>query len=276
MEPLLKIKLIGYLLRISGVLLWLNRAFYRSSLASARNGLILLFAYAILLGLVPIDSAYLKLASGWHEIILIVAFCPVFILCGYLLLGLYSASIVKVDFGASTGISFAQSMNRCTKSFRFLGVGAAKLTVEEDAFRAMAARCIQNGRSPQFLLCDPASPVIEKLEGIAQVRRKNFSGKVEKSYAAIRAIEGELAVTLDIRQYLAADYDAMPLFRLIFIDDEYCLASGGHYGKANHGVDIPQLLISRDQSPALFTALDRYFTHAWAKGTPWDRTSTRG
>jgi hypothetical protein len=275
MEPLLKVKLIGYLLRISGILLWLNRAFYRSSFASARNGLILLFAYAILLGLVAIDSAYFQLATGWHEVTLVVAFCPVLLLCGYLLLGLYGASIVKVDFGANKGISFAQSMDRCKKSFRFLGVGAAKLTVEEDSFRAMAGRCIQNGHQPQLLLCDPASPVIEKLEGIAQVRRKNFSGKVEKSYAAIRAVEDELSTTLDVRQYLAADYDAMPLFRLLFIDDEYCLACGGHYGKADHGVDIPQLLISRAQSPALYTALDRYFKHAWAKGTPWDRKKPR-
>lgn len=275
MEPLLKVKLIGYLLRISGFLLWLSRAFYRSSLASARNGLILLFAYAILLGFTAIDSAYLRIATGWHELALVLAFCPVFLLCGYLLLGLYEASIVKVDFGANKGISFAQSMDRCAKSFRFLGVGAAKLTVEEEAFRAMAGRCIQNGHPPQFLLCNPASPVIEKLEGIAQVRRKNFSGKVEKSYAAIRAIEDELATTLDIRQYLAADYDAMPLFRLLFIDDEYCLASGGHYGKADHGVEIPQLLISRAQSPALYTALDRYFKQAWAKSTPWDRPKTR-
>lgn len=274
MDPLIKARLLLYAIRVSGPLLWLNRSFYRSALASSRNGLALLLIYSAILILCLVDSAYFQVALDWHEVILATTFCPVLLLCGYLLLGQYVASIVKIDFGAKNGISFEQSMRACKKSFRFIGVGAAKLTELEDPFRLMAGRCIQNGGSPQLLLCNPASPVIAKLEGIAQATRMRFTGKVERSYAALKALEGELSTTFDVRQYMANDYDDMPLFRLIFIDDEFCLFCGGHYGKSDHGVEIPQLLVSRINSPALYSALDRYYKQAWAKATAWDRGTT--
>lgn len=259
MDLVANAKLVQTLLRIANQVLWLNRAIYRSRLATSKSGLILLFLNAGMIGLVLADRSFLGWVSEYHVDILAVSFLPSFMICSYLLLGQYAAGILKVDFGAKTGITFKQSLNYCRQSFRFLGVGASKLTEDEEEFSSMVSRCIQHGEPPQLVLCDPSSPVIKKLEGIAQTTRSKFASKVRKSYTAILNIEQEIAHRLDVRQYHANDYGELPFFRLLFIDNELCLASGGLYGNQDHGVSIPQILITKRKNPGLYTALERYY-----------------
>lgn len=272
MEVIVKTKVVFYFLRIASLLLYVNRSFYRTSIASAFNGLMLILFYAFAIILVALDHWYFHQLVSWHVIILSVLYCPVLLLCGYLLLGQYCSGIIKIDCGAETGLGFEQSMNLCKKSFRFLGVGAAKLTAEEEVFREMASRCIQNGGAPpQLLLCDPSSPAICHLEGLSGAPKSRFRGKVKKSYEAINAMESELGAYIDVRQYTANNYNEMPFFRFLFIDDELCLASGGYYGQSDHGVHIPQLMISRNKHPALFNALDRYYNLMRDNSVEWQR-----
>lgn len=260
MEISLKIKLLHFALKLAGYLLIVSRVFYRSKFASAKTGLILLIGYAILLISVLIDAQYFLFFGSFSLPILALAFCPVLLLCGYLLLGQFCSGIVKIDCGAETGISFSQSMQLCQQSFRFLGVGAAKLTEKDEIFRSMVSRCVKNGNNtPKLLLCDLQSPVISKLEGLASVPNHRFSGKIKKSYSAISSIEKEMGTKLDIKKYYAKDYDHMPLFRLMFIDEKYCLVAGGYYGQDDHGIAIPQLFLSRNIHPALYGAFDRYY-----------------
>lgn len=271
MDLVANAKLVQLLLRIANQVLWLNRAIYRSGLATSQNGLILLFLNAGMIGFVLIDRSFLGWASEYHVDILAVCFLPSFMICSYLLLGQYAAGILKVDFGAKTGITFKQSLKYCRHSFRFLGVGASKLTEDEEEFSSMVRRCIQHGQPPQLMLCDPSSPVIEKLEGIAQATRSKFASKVRKSYTAIHNIEQEISHRLDVRQYHARDYGELPFFRLLFIDNDLCLASGGLYGNLDHGVTIPQILITKRKNPGLYTALERYYNDRLQHSSAYSR-----
>jgi hypothetical protein len=176
--------------------------------------------------------------------------------------------LVGADAEISSGIDYAHALNMVSSSLDFLGIGASKLTQVQKAFEDAVNRCDRPGRPIRFLLSNPKNVDLERIAQKAGVDHEAYKLKVAESLRVIANLRNSRAKNIELRFY-----EEIPAFRLMFIDDEICLASHYILGKGD-GSQLPQLHIIRQRASqdinSLFFGFHQYFENIWEKSKAWD------
>ncbi|HEY2094092.1 MAG TPA: hypothetical protein VGJ81_19650 [Thermoanaerobaculia bacterium] len=162
----------------------------------------------------------------------------------------------------------------CSNSFDFLGIGARKLTDKQPAFEEAVNRCHRPNRPIRFLLCAPDNPQLIAFARQAGEPEGEYQEKVKSSLRAIRRLHDERARNIEVRFY-----EQLPVFRLMFVNDELCLASYYVFGEGD-GSQLPDVYIRRRAGKrdveSIYYGFRRYFDLAWESASPWDFSSHMG
>jgi hypothetical protein len=176
--------------------------------------------------------------------------------------------LVGADAEVRKGINYSRALRLCSNSMDFLGIGASKLSDKAGEFRDAIDRCNRPDRPIRFLL---SSPENESLKSIAK-----SAGQDPAAYQ--RRVSNSLRVIADLRTSRAKHiqvrfYNQIPAFRLMFINDEICLASHYVLGKGD-GSQLPQLHIVKTSGSqdvnSLFYGFVAYFETIWRESEEWD------
>ncbi|MCU1268865.1 MAG: hypothetical protein JWN74_159 [Acidobacteriaceae bacterium] len=183
----------------------------------------------------------------------------------------WSIGLIGADRQISTGIDFKRSLNLCSNSLDFLGIGAGKLTREMPSFESALQRCHRSHTPIRFLLSRPNNPELQSIARQAGRDPEEYQRTVRQSLRVIAQQRNDRARNIEVRFY-----DRLPLFRLMFIDGWFCLASHYVFGEGE-GSQWPQLHVRRIESQrdvsSLYEPFRRYFEELWNKATQWDFVS---
>lgn len=183
---------------------------------------------------------------------------------------LRKAGIMYADSRIAKGITYKQSLNLCQTELRFLGTGASKLTANKDAFDDAVNRCCEHkSRSVKFLLCNPDSQALIDAARKANKPEDTYQIKVRDSLEAIRRIK-QKHPDVEIRLYTADNLNSLPIFRLMFFNQDRLLASFNSYGSEHEGKELPRLLIrtakSSSNGSSYYKPFDQLFDRLWQEG----------
>lgn len=177
--------------------------------------------------------------------------------------------LAGADRETKTGISYERSLKLCATSMQFLGIGAGKLLSYKTEFEKAIDRCSRPGSPIRFLLCHPDS---ENLKAIARSADKNelsYQKVVMETLKELAYLKHERAKNIEVRLY-----EDFPTFRLMFINDQLCLASHYMLGKGGDGSDAPQMHVVKKSSSrdvdSLFYGFEEYFERIWKTSKEWD------
>lgn len=184
-------------------------------------------------------------------------------------LGLVGAT----DTTEHSSYSYVTAIDASTTQFMLMGVGADKVTSNEQRFVEMVKRIIANGGHIRLLLLDPSSHAMTVMEDFAGVESGQFRNNVKNSLLRIRAIIDRLQCrnTISIRSYFVSNHTYMPPFRLTFINNDKCIASPRTLGDKNLGKLQPQLVFENTnatEGPNYYGAFLRYFEAHWRQSNP--------
>ena len=158
-------------------------------------------------------------------------------------------------------------IRRSTRSLSFLGVLGSKW-VNDPAVRAQFSAFLgsieaKNGHV-QFCLINPWGSAYKKLYGF---RSGNINWESLRHYRDLKARYGCLEVKL---------YDALPKFRLIFIDEKLCVIARykiderGYY-TSRYGWAAPHLSFLAEADWSFYDPFSAYFGEFWSKAKSIDR-----
>jgi hypothetical protein len=183
----------------------------------------------------------------------------------------WAIGLIGADEQIAKGIDFRHSLNMCSNSIWFLGIGANKLTRETEPFEGAMQRCHRSHTPIRFLLCNPNNPELQSIAKQAGRDPEEYQRTVKESLRVIAKQKHERSRNVEVRFY-----DQLPLFRLMFIDGWFCLASHYVFGEGD-GSQWPQLHVRKIESQrdvgSLYEPFRRYYEELWAKANEWDFVS---
>jgi hypothetical protein len=180
----------------------------------------------------------------------------------------WGIGLVGADSEVKVGIDYAKALKLCTNSLDFLGIGASKLTERNPEFESAINRCDRPDKPIRFLL---SSPENKRLQSIARSAGRGPTDYQEKVRDSLRVIAGLKSKRQ--KNIVVKFYKEIPTFRLMFINDDVCLASHFVLGKGD-GSQLPQLHIVRTSESqdvdSLFYGFKAYFERIWGDSEDWD------
>jgi hypothetical protein len=193
------------------------------------------------------------------------------LVCGWVLYRelsqFWRVGLVGVDAEIRAGIDYQKSLQMCLSSLDFLGIGAAKLTGNRSAFQEAVSRCDRPGRPIRLLLSRPDNEGLQKIARRAGAAADAYQRTVQESLRVIAQLRDQ-EKNVEVRFY-----QDFPAFRLMFVNDNVCLASHYVLGKGD-GSQLPQLHIVKTGSPrdveSLYYAFQEYFESIWQDSEKWD------
>lgn len=179
---------------------------------------------------------------------------------------LRGVGVVGADLEIRKGINYKRSLSLCHNTLRFLGIGAAKLT-KEDEFEKAIRRC-RPEQPIKFLLCEPTHDILIEAAKRFGKDRDEYKDIVTNSLRKIAQLK-ERYSNIEVRFY-----STFQIFRLMFIDDSICLVSYNVMGQGD-GSQLPQLHIlrapqSQQDVNSFYYTLERYFDILWDLAKPWN------
>ncbi len=174
------------------------------------------------------------------------------------------------DFRVGRGLNYRQALALCINQLDFLGTGAAKLTAERQPFEAALKRCHRPGRAVRFLLLDPVqgAPQLADAARRAGKDREAYGEVLRHSLRLIADLRKERALNIEVRFY-----PHLVEYRLMFINDSFCLASYNVYGEGD-GSQLPQLMLVKSAGgrdvESFYYPMKAYFERLWEASKPWD------
>ena len=179
----------------------------------------------------------------------------------------WQLGLIGADREISDGIDFKRSLDLCSNSLEFLGIGASKLT-RQNNFDEVMGRCHRSHTPIKFLLCDPNNPELQRIAMQAGRDPGEYQRTVRESLRIVAQQKKFRARNIEVRFY-----QRLPLFRLMFIDEWLCLASPYVFGEGEGG-QWPQLHVRRMPSQrdveSLYEPFRRYFQELWRESADWD------
>jgi hypothetical protein len=178
--------------------------------------------------------------------------------------------IYDVDLRTADGFGYNAALRSARKNIKFLGTGGYKLTAA-DSFEAAIARC-EMGAANRFLLIHPNSSVLKRAAKLAGVQESGYSDKVKQSITKLAQLTKSRGFNIEVRFHNGERDDDLESFRMMFVDDRFCLFSFNAYGKGD-GTDFPQLIVqsksNSDEAKSIYYGFERYFERRWAAAEPW-------
>ena len=176
--------------------------------------------------------------------------------------------LMGADRELQSGIDHAKALDLCQSSFTFLGIGASKLTGQKEVFERAIDRCDNPHDSIRFLLSRPDADGLERIARMAGRDRAAYQQNVQESLRIISRLKLDRSKNIEVRFY-----KEFPAFRLLFLNNNICLASHYVLGKGT-GSDLPQLHIVRAEGAgdkaSLYYGFDYYFNSLWQSAETWD------
>jgi len=176
--------------------------------------------------------------------------------------------LVGADAETAKGIDYIRALDLCTNSLEFLGIGAGKLTSEHRAFDGAIDRCHQPDRAIRFLLSRPDNLRLQEIALNAGVAPYEYQRKVRESLRVLANLRITRQKNIEVNFY-----SEIPVFRLMFINEDICLASHYVLGKGD-GSQTPQLHVIKthgsNDTESLFYGFKNYFDRIWRESEAWD------
>ncbi len=223
-----------------------------------------LLAFVVLWAL--LNVSLLALTSDWWLALLITSIVLVVVVFKELN-QFWQIGLVGADREVKSGIDYVAALSMCKNSFHFLGIGAAKLTQNQKAFRDAIDRC--NRTEPVRLLLSRAdAPELTRFAQMAGKDEESYKSTVRESLRFIASLQNREAKNISVRFYRQ-----FPAFRLMFIDGTIYLMSYYVMGKGD-GSNLPQLHIIKTPGSldieALYFGFAEYFEKMWTDSNDWD------
>lgn len=179
----------------------------------------------------------------------------------------WKVGIRGVDKSVGEGIDYLSALKLCKNELKFLGIGASKLTREEE-FTNTLSRCITD-RPIKLLLLNPEDSRLVKAAQRFGKPNDEYKNNVLGSLRKISELKNKRAFNIEVRFY-----STEPVFRLMFIDSSLCLFSYYELGKGE-GSQLPQLHIikadeSKPNADSIYYPLEKYFDELWEESELWD------
>jgi hypothetical protein len=181
----------------------------------------------------------------------------------------WRVGLVGSDRTLTSGLDFKRSLSLCHSSLEFLGVGAAKLVATGTTFEDAVHRCQRPERSVRFLLCSPGNADLESIAKQAGKPKEDYREELKKSLRTLARLGRERRLNVEVRLYAK-----LPIFRLMFIDDELCLVSHYRFGD-NDGSTLPQVHVRKSDpykpgARSLYYGFHRFYEDLWKDSDIWD------
>jgi hypothetical protein len=156
---------------------------------------------------------------------------------------------------------------RATRSLSFLGVLGSKWVNDppvRDRFSNFLSSVEAKDGHVRFCLINPWGPAYKKLHGF---RDGKITWESLWHYQALKERYGCLEVRL---------YDALPSFRLIFIDEKVCIVAryktdGRGYITTRYGWEAPHLSFLAEADWSFYEPFSSYFNEFWSRAKSIDK-----
>jgi hypothetical protein len=241
-----------------------ERFFARTAHSNPSYRRLRLFGFVLLWILVNVGS-FAQLSGWW--LVLMLTSTTLGVVVFKELDQFWKIGLVGADREVKGGIDYGAALGMCKHSFQFLGIGAAKLTQNQKAFRDAIDRC--NRTEPvRLLLSRPDAPELARFAQMAGKNEESYQTTVRESLRFIASLHHKEAKNISVRFY-----QQFPAFRLMFIDGAVCLMSYYIMGKGD-GSNLPQLHIIKtpgaQDTEALYFAFTEYFEKIWNDSKDWN------
>lgn len=188
-----------------------------------------------------------------------------FVVLSHQILKYRKAGIIGLDLNISNGVDYKMALNLTKRSLRVLGTGADKLTINEKEF-LKAIDSATRQRPAKLLLCHPESPALAEMAKRDKKQKGEYVNNVIRSLERIKTFQ-DSNENIEIRFYRAQTPEEMPIFRLMFFNDHYCLCSFNSFGNKDKGTTAPQLHlrcpVNNNGKMLYYRAFDNYFENLW-------------
>jgi hypothetical protein len=180
---------------------------------------------------------------------------------------LWRVGLKGADQEIRNGISYRRSLELCKNSLDFLGIGASKLTREEEFEKALL-RC-RPDTPTRLLLLNPTDMNLKSAAKRAGKDEHEYKELVLNSLRKITEVKKRRELNVEVRFYKET-----PVFRLMFIDRYICLLSYNVFGEGD-GSQLPQLHVlrapeTRREVTSFYYPLEQYFRRLWESSDPWN------
>ncbi|MDO9558247.1 MAG: hypothetical protein Q7I89_01005, partial [Syntrophales bacterium] len=153
---------------------------------------------------------------------------------------------------------------------------AQRVTALTNEFEQALRRC-RPDKPIRFLLLKPTDENLTYAAQRAGSDKTEYINNVLNSLKKIADIRNRRNYNIQVRFYHDAPEGkprAVPIFRLVFIDDKLCLMSYNVFGEGG-GSELPQLHVvavkgDRKASESFYYALEQYYESLWAQADPWE------
>ena len=188
----------------------------------------------------------------------------------YRILRKYSRfGIVSLDKSAKQGLSYNKSILNTNYKLDFIGVGARKLTENDKDFSEMVERVNQQNNEVRLILSHPENESLMNLSTRADSNEGEYGTKVKNSLKLIARLKEEKKYNISVRFYRANSIPDMQVFRLMIIDENYCLVTYSQFNDSSHkGENLPQLHLKKTNNEefdksSLLNGFQKYFNQTW-------------
>lgn len=187
------------------------------------------------------------------------------LLGGYFLHRFSRIGVLDAYPTTTKGLDYHASLVWSKRSFDFLGVGAHKLTTDAE-FSKMVARCSDAGRPIRLLLSPPANPVLQKVANRSGSAGNAYEKRVKDSLKIVGELVKNHGRSIQVRFYQANSESDYHQFRMVFIDEKYCVLSFTVWDN-QEGRSNPQIILEatdkEENRRSVYYAFRDYFERLW-------------
>ncbi len=183
--------------------------------------------------------------------------------------------ITGIDKTAEDGLTPKKSLDMITTNLSFFGVGANKLTKEEDAFASAISRVNSRRNKVRLILCHPNNKSIKEIALRSKKSEDAYRKNIISSLKIISRLVNEHKYRIEVRFYKCDNCDKMPIFRIMLINDRHCVLSYYQFSSTHKGEKMTQLHLQKQDSDdyfGLYSAFEEFFNEEWDKleNDKWD------
>lgn len=152
-----------------------------------------------------------------------------------------------------------------------LGIGAHKLTSLNE-FESAMRRCSHPNKPIRLLLAHPDHKILEEAAKRKGVDVGAFKKNVRESLSRLADLRLNSELNIEVRFYPRTRNSDVPVFRLMFVNEDLCLLSYNVMGEGN-GLDQPQMHLRRHvdkhEVESFYFAFRSLFDNLWSSSTEW-------
>ncbi|MGA2177991.1 MAG: hypothetical protein ABSH15_00115 [Verrucomicrobiota bacterium] len=172
----------------------------------------------------------------------------------------FGINTVEPSIAADT---YAKALNASQTSFFLLGTNAHSYCALS-AFEEMLKRIRQSSGQVELLLAHPDSNALVEAARNRDCEEHLYQTQARIALGRILLLKKKLGIKIEIYLYKADNIEDLPIFRAMFVNASYCIASIAVYGREDHGRAMPQMHVrhnanATDSQRSMYSVLYRYY-----------------